>query len=71
MSERNVESSSDREEEEEEIASANGSEAEAPKKATTTLKTTVRKQKVIAHSPSRITLKIAANIVRTVRFTGH
>ena len=44
--ESNVASSSGREQEE--IASANGSEAEEDKRATTTLKTTVKKQKVIA-----------------------
>ena len=49
----NVESSSDREDE------------EIPKRATTTLETTVRKEKVIAlNGPERFTLKIPVNIMR-------
>ena len=64
-----VESSSGREQEE--IASANGSEAE-DKRATTTLKTTVRKQKVIAMKrPPPFTLKIPVNIVRILMCMGH
>ena len=64
-----VESSSGREQEE--IASANGSEAEV-KRATTTLKTTVRKRKVIAMKrPPPFTLKIPVNIVRILMCMGH
>ena len=69
--ENNVESSSDIEEEGEEIAFANGSETEdTHKRATTTLKTTVRKQKVVAlkRPPP---LKIAVNIIRILMYTGH
>ena len=42
------------------------------KRATTTLKTIVRKQKVVAlKRPSPFTLKIPVNIVRTLKYTGH
>ena len=44
----------------------------APKRARTTLKTTVRKQKVVAlKRPPPFTLKVPVNIVRTVMCTGH
>ena len=43
-----------------------------PKRATTTLKTTVRKQKVVAlKRPPPFTLKVPVNIVRTLMSTGH
>ena len=43
-----------------------------PKRTTTTLKTTVRKQKVIAMKrPLPFTLKIPVNIVRILMCTGH
>ena len=43
-----------------------------PKRATTTLKTTVRKQKVIAMKrPPPFTQKIPVNIVRILMCTGH
>ena len=43
-----------------------------PKRATTTLKTTVRKQKVIAMKrPPPFTLKIPVNIERILMCTGH
>ena len=47
-----------------------------PKRATTTLKTTVRKQKVATKvvalkRPSPFTLKVPVNIVRTLMRTGH
>ena len=43
-----------------------------PKRATTTLKTTVRKQKVVAlKRPPPFTLKISVNIVRILMYTGH
>ena len=44
----------------------------APKRAKTTMKTTVRKQKEVAlKSPPPFTLKIPVNIVRTLMCTGH
>ena len=63
----NEESSSDIEnQEEEEVASENGVELKAPKRATTTLKTIVRKQKVVAlKRPPPFTLKVPVNIVCT------
>ena len=65
----NVGSSSERKEEE--IASVSGSEAEDTRRATT-LKTTVRKQKVIAlKRPPPFTLKILVNIVRILMCAGH
>ena len=69
----NEESSSDIEnQEEEEVASENGVELKAPKRATTTLKTIVRKQKVVAlKRPPPFTLKIFGNIARTLMCTGH
>ena len=43
----------------------------APKRATTTLKTTVRKQKVVTlKRPPPFTLKVPVNIVRTLMCTG-
>ena len=43
-----------------------------PKRATTTLKTTVRKQKVVAlKRPPPFTLKVPVNLVRTLMSTGH
>ena len=43
-----------------------------PKTATTTLKTTVRKQKVEAvKRPPPFTLKVPVNIVRTLMCKGH
>ena len=43
-----------------------------PKRETTTLKTTVKKQKVVAlKSPPSFTLKVPVNIVRTLMCTGH
>ena len=43
-----------------------------PKRATTTLKTTVRKQKAVAlKRPPPFTLKITVNIVRILIYTGH
>ena len=52
------------EEEEEEVASENGSEAEAPKRAKTAMKTTVRKQKKVAlKTPPLFTPKIPVKIV--------
>ena len=43
-----------------------------PKGATTTLKTTLRKQKVVAlKRPPPFTLKIAVKIARTLICTGH
>ena len=65
----NVGSSSERKEEE--MASVSGSEAEDTRRATT-LKTTVRKQKVIAlKRPLPSTLKILMNIVRILMCVGH
>ena len=54
------------------MASENGVEAEGTKRATTTLRTTVRKQKVVAlkHPPPLI-LKVPENILRTLMCTGH
>ena len=44
----------------------------APKRATTTLKTTVRKQKVVALKRlPPFTLKVPVNIARTLMCTGH
>ena len=43
-----------------------------PKTATTTLKTTVGKQKVVAPKlPPPFTLNVLVNIVRTLMCTGH
>ena len=43
-----------------------------PKRETTTLKTTVKKQKVVAlKRPPSFTLKVPVNIVRTLMCTGH
>ena len=43
-----------------------------PKRATTTLKTKVRKQKVVAlKRPPPFTLKISVNIARPLMCTGH
>ena len=43
----------------------------APKRATTTLKTTVRKQKVVTlKRPPPFILKVPVNIVRTLMCTG-
>ena len=43
-----------------------------PKRQTTTLKTTVKKQKVVAlKRPPSFTLKVPVNIVRTLMCTGH
>ena len=69
----NEESSSDIEnQEEEEMASENGVEAEDTKRAITTLKTTVRKQKVVVlKRPPPFTLKVPVNIARTLLCTGH
>ena len=71
----NEESSSDienQEEEEEEVASENGVELKAPKRATTTLKTIVRKQKVVAlKRPPPFTLKVPVNIAKTLMCTRH
>ena len=70
----NEESSSDIEnqEEEEEMASENGVQTEAPKRATTTLKTIVRKQKVVAlKRPPPFTLKVPVNIAKTLMCTPH
>ena len=70
----NEESSSDMEnqEEEEEVASENGAEAEGTQESATTLKTTVRKQKVVAlKRPPPFTLKVPENIARTLMCTGH
>ena len=47
-------------------------ELKTTKKATTTLKTTVKKQKVVAMKrPPFFTLKVSVNIVRTLMCTGH
>ena len=44
----------------------------APKRATMTLKKTVRKQKVVAlKRPPPFTLNVPVNIVRTLMCTGH
>ena len=44
----------------------------APKRATTTLKTTVRKQKVVAlKRPPPFTLKVPVNIAKTLMCTRH
>ena len=44
----------------------------APKRATTTLKTTVRKQKVVAlKRPPLFTLKVHVNIARALMCTRH
>ena len=74
----NEESSSDienqEEEEEEKVASENGVEAEGTqfKRAKVTLKTTVRKQKVVAlKRPPPFTLNVSVNIARTLMCTGH
>ena len=54
------------------MASENGSEAEGSHEGETTVKTTVRKHKEVAmKSPQPFTLKIPANIVRTLMCTGH
>ena len=43
-----------------------------PKRTTTTMKTTVRKRKVVAlKCPPQFTLKVPVNIVRTLMCTGH
>ena len=63
-----VKSSSDREEEGEEKALPMAVKPKTPKRATTILKTTVRKQKVEA---PHFTLKIPANIVRLLMSMGH
>ena len=68
------ESSSDIEnqEKEEEVASENGVKAEGTKRATTTLRTTVRKQKVVAlKRPPPFTLKVPVNIAKTLMCTRH
>ena len=71
--ESNVESSSDREEEEEEEKFLRMAvKIQTPKRATTTLKTTVRKQKVVALKRLQpYTLKIPVKILRTLMCTGH
>ena len=54
------------------MASENGVEAEDTKRAITTLKTTVRKQKVVVlKRPPPFTLKVPVNIARTLLCTGH
>ena len=54
------------------MASENGVEAEGTKRATTTLKTTVRKQKVVAlERPPPFTLKVPVNIAKTLMCTPH
>ena len=70
--ESNVKSSSDREEEEEETFLRMAVKIKTPKRATTTLKTTVRKQKVVALKRLQpYTLKIPVKILRTLMCTGH
>ena len=70
--ESNEESSSDREEEEEETFLRMAVKIKTPKRATTTLKTTVRKQKVVALKRLQpYTLKIPVKILRTLMRTGH
>ena len=70
--ESNVKRSSDREEEEEETFLRMAVKIKTPKRATTTLKTTVRKQKVVALKRLQpYTLKIPVKILRTLMRTGH
>ena len=81
----NVENTSDNESNNEESSSDIESQEEegkwllrmalkvkAPKRATTTIKTTVRKQKVVVlKRPPPFTLNVPLNIARTLMCTGH